>query len=403
VRALGLLLAGTVVAFALLYATPGGALAPYLDDPHATPLQIAQLHSELGPGRPAYAQYVAWLVRVLRGDLGWSTSNHETVVRAIGEYLPATLELWCFALLAAVLLGILLGVARARAKPPLLSASVTALELLARSLPIFVFGLGLQLLSIFMPLPGGAGQQAFGSGDWLRRLVLPVIVLGVPFGAWSGTVFQHYFRRTNDVPSTFARACLAPFATTVCRIGPALLAATFITEPLFAWPGAGRAFLNAYGQGDFGAVAGFLIAYCAVIVLMQLAADAMLAANRAPQAARIGSQRNSNEWWRSLFSNPLTACGIVLCLALAIAALAAPLLAPLDPNSIDLAHWQGYPLAPGAADHVLGHRRERARLAFPPAVRAANVPRDHDRRSDRGNGDWRDRRARGEAVAVVRW
>jgi peptide/nickel transport system permease protein len=37
-----------------------------------------------------------------------------------------------------------------------------------------------------------------------------------------------------------------------------------------------------------------------------------------------------------------------------LVALLAPLIAPMDPNLIDNVNWQGYPLAPGIAHHLLG-------------------------------------------------
>jgi peptide/nickel transport system permease protein len=55
---------------------------------------------------------------------------------------------------------------------------------------------------------------------------------------------------------------------------------------------------------------------------------------------------------RSLSAIAIAGCAILLVTVLA--AVAAPLLAPVGPSYIDQAHWMGYPLAPGTAGHVLG-------------------------------------------------
>jgi peptide/nickel transport system permease protein len=58
--------------------------------------------------------------------------------------------------------------------------------------------------------------------------------------------------------------------------------------------------------------------------------------------------------WKRLRRHKLAiAGGVVLCVITAIA-IFAKLLAPADPNYIDQVHWQGYPLAPGIAGHLLG-------------------------------------------------
>jgi peptide/nickel transport system permease protein len=58
--------------------------------------------------------------------------------------------------------------------------------------------------------------------------------------------------------------------------------------------------------------------------------------------------------WKRLRRHKLAiAGGFVLCV-ITLIAIFAKLLAPADPNYIDQVHWQGYPLAPGIAGHLLG-------------------------------------------------
>lgn len=58
--------------------------------------------------------------------------------------------------------------------------------------------------------------------------------------------------------------------------------------------------------------------------------------------------------WKRFRKHKLAFVGAIVILAIALVAIFAKLLAPWDPNYIDQAHWSGYPLAPGAAGHLLG-------------------------------------------------
>ena len=93
IQAIPLLLLISVILFYILHNAPGGPLAPYLQNPHITQADITRLKHNFGLDRPVYVQYFAWLGKVLRGDLGYSTSNSEPVLTAILERLPATLLL----------------------------------------------------------------------------------------------------------------------------------------------------------------------------------------------------------------------------------------------------------------------------------------------------------------------
>ncbi|HTW85148.1 MAG TPA: oligopeptide ABC transporter permease [Candidatus Sulfotelmatobacter sp.] len=63
---------------------------------------------------------------------------------------------------------------------------------------------------------------------------------------------------------------------------------------------------------------------------------------------------SKNTVWRRFRRHKVALAGIVVLALLALIAIFAKLLAPQDPNYIDQVHWQGYPLAPGVAGHILG-------------------------------------------------
>lgn len=58
--------------------------------------------------------------------------------------------------------------------------------------------------------------------------------------------------------------------------------------------------------------------------------------------------------WKRFRKHRLALVGAVVIILIALVAIFAKFLAPADPNYIDQVNWQGTPLAPGVAHHVLG-------------------------------------------------
>ena len=106
-QSIPLLLLISIILFLITTNAPGGALAPYLANPHITPADIVRLKHNLGLDQPVPIQYLKWLWHILSsGDLGWSTSNSEPVVQAILDRAVATLELTISAFVIALSLGL---------------------------------------------------------------------------------------------------------------------------------------------------------------------------------------------------------------------------------------------------------------------------------------------------------
>ena len=292
---------------------------------------------------------------VLHVDLGWSPSSSQPVAQAIVERLPATIELAAFALLTTVVLGAIAGFVRARTRPQVLRGALALLQLAVRAVPVVVLATFLQLFLVFrtsMPLAGMTSGTAFGLRDHLTHLIAPVLCLAVPFGAWSSLLFHDFFRARGNASRTRARSVIAPVAATAALVGPALLSATLLIEPRFAWPGVARLLDNGLSQIDLALVAVCLLTYSAGVVLLKLCAAF------SPSSSDLSSLRDSGSP-RNLASRParisvITIVALVVLVGAALGAVGASLISAFDPNFIDQAHWQGYPLAPGIGGHVLG-------------------------------------------------
>src|SRR5579864_1478260 len=91
-QALILLVLVTIVAFAVVRLTPGDPVVLMLGD-EATPARVAEVRASLGLDRPLADQYLRYVGRLLRGDLGESLRAQQPVAAYVGQRVPATAEL----------------------------------------------------------------------------------------------------------------------------------------------------------------------------------------------------------------------------------------------------------------------------------------------------------------------
>jgi peptide/nickel transport system permease protein len=304
-QAIPLLILISLILFIILNNAPGGALAPYLQNPHITPADIVRLKHNLGLDRPLPYRYVVWLGQVVRGDLGYSTSNSEPVFQAILERLPATLELQVSAFIVALALGLSAGIFAAVRPYSLSDYVITTLAFFGQSMPIFWFALMLQLLfavhglqmfgyEIRLPSAGISTYDTFNLGDRLQHLILPTIVLALlQLALYSRfmrssmlEVIKTDYMRTASAKGLDRRTvlfkhglknALIPIVTVVALALPGLLGGAVVTETIFAWPGSGRMFFNALGQSDISLLMGYLCILAFLVVFSNLLADVMYA------------------------------------------------------------------------------------------------------------------------------
>jgi len=302
-QSIPLLLLISMILFLILDKAPGGPLAPYLQNPHITPADIARLKHNLGLDQPLPVRYVKWLGQVLRGDLGYSTSNSEPVLQAMLERLPATLELMGASTLIAIVVGIGAGIFSAVRPYTFADYFITTFAFFGQSMPVFWLALMMQLAFAVhgIPLPFGYQIQlpsagladnvdSFSLGDRLSHLILPAVVLSV----LSLALYSRFMRSSmlevtqTDYMRTAAAKGLAPrtiifkhglknalipVVTVIALSLPGLIAGAVVTETIFSWPGMGRLFINALQQEDIALLMGYLCVIAFLVVLFNLLAD----------------------------------------------------------------------------------------------------------------------------------
>jgi len=291
-QAVPLLLVVSALVFALIHAAPGGPLALYLDNPNVRPADVERLRRAMGLDRPLAEQYLAWLGAFARGDWGYSFADGRPVRDRILERLPATLELIGTSLVVAVPVSLALGTLAAvrRAADRVATAGAVA----ALSLPVFWFGLVLQLVFAtalgWLPSSGRSTFGGAGLGDRVAHVILPATVLVVAHAAaWSRYV-RGGLREALAAPFVDAarargvgerrvvlrhamRHALRPFVAVVLLDASIMASGAVVTESVFAWPGVGSLFTEALARRDYTVLMAFLMCGSAAVVLLGVVAD----------------------------------------------------------------------------------------------------------------------------------
>lgn len=289
-RFLGLLPALFVIitlSFFLVRLAPGG---PF-DQERALPPQVrANLDRVYGLDQPLALQYVHYLSRLARGDLGPSFKLRDfSVSELIAAGLPVSATLGALALLLAVLLGIPLGVAAASWHGRAADFGIGGFVALAVALPSFVSGPLLALLfGLYLHwLPVGGWEE--GSP---RYLILPVLTLGLPVAAYVARLTRGGLLevlRSNHIRTARARGlgearillrhALRPaLLPVVSYLGPAaafVVTGSLVVETVFGLPGTGRYLVQGAINRDYTLVMGMIIVYGVLTLLLNFAADVL--------------------------------------------------------------------------------------------------------------------------------
>jgi peptide/nickel transport system permease protein len=283
-------------------------LFQYVGDPvvfllgqDARPDQIRQLRIDLGLDQPFFVQFWHFLVNAAQGEFGLSLRQGAKVSRLIGERFPATLELSLVAAVAAVLVGIPMGVYAALRRGNFLSQVFLTISLLGVSLPTFL--IGILLILLFAVLLGWF--PSFGRGNVVRlgwwstglltadgwhHIVLPAVTLAI----FQLTLIMRLVRsemlevlRTDYIKFARARGLsdraihfghalkntLVPVMTIIGLQLGTLIAFSIITETVFQWPGMGLLFIQAVTFADIPVMAAYLCLIALIFVVINLVVD----------------------------------------------------------------------------------------------------------------------------------
>lgn len=275
----------SLVVFLMLHAVPGDPAIIFAGDKNVTPEQLAFVRREMGLDRPIVVQYLDYVTRIFRWNLGRSLHSRIPVTMEIGTRISSSAELAVAAFALAVTLGIVLGVISALWRATWIDVAAMSFAITGVSMPIF--WLAQMLIFVFaihlgwFPVTGAGG---------LSRLFLPALALGLISSATLARLVRSSVLEVLALPYvTTARSkglaemkilarhvmknAFIPIITVMGLQFGTLLSGAVITETVFARPGMGKLLIDAILIKDFPVIQAVVLFVSLIYVLVNLLVD----------------------------------------------------------------------------------------------------------------------------------
>jgi len=283
-QAIPVLFAVITATFFLIRKAPGG---PFDAEKPVIPAVKRALEAKYNLDLPVWQQYTQYLGDLLKGDMGPSFKYpgwdvHDLIISG----LPTTAELAFYALLVALIIGIMAGVIAALKPNTAQDYIPMSVAMIGICMPTFLLGPLLVLVFGFwlewLPVTGW--------GDLPGDKILPSITLGAAYAAYVArltrggmleVMSQDYIRtaRAKGLPERvviFKHGLRGGLIPTIAFLGPAfagLLSGSFVVETIFQIPGLGRFYVQAAFNRDYTMILGTTIFLSTLIIVFNLLSD----------------------------------------------------------------------------------------------------------------------------------
>jgi len=281
-----------LITFLLIHLTPGDPAAVVAGD-NATQEAIEAVRHRLGLDQPFLLQFWHWLHGVLTGDLGTSFTSGRPVLSLIFDRLPITLSLTAGSTLIGLGISVPLGVFAAIRRGSWMDRATIFTTSLGIAAPEFFIGL---LLVLVVALELGwlpaTGYIPFSEDplEWLLRLVLPSLTLGVGVaaelarqvrGAMIDVLARDYIQTARAKGlSTLSiiikhglKNAAIPVVTVLGLQIRRLLGGAVIVEQIFAMNGVGSLAVRAVFLRDLPVLLGVALITAIIVLLVNLIVD----------------------------------------------------------------------------------------------------------------------------------
>jgi peptide/nickel transport system permease protein len=288
----------TVVVFMLVRFIPGGVIDQLVgqseqvevEDPEVVEARIRHL---LGLDMPIHVQYVNWLSKIVRGDLGTSLWAQQSITEEMLHRLPVSLEIGVVAAITALIFAIPIGIYSAVRQDTWGDYAGRSIAIIAICLPSFWMG------TMVMVYPSiwwkwSPAMEYIPLTENLAGNLLQFIVPGFIMGMlMSGSIMrmtrtmmlevlkQDYIRtawakglneRTVIVRHALRNA-LMPVVTMVGVFFPVMIGGSVVLEQIFSLPGVGRYLIEALNKRDYPVISGINLVLASVTLAVNLVVD----------------------------------------------------------------------------------------------------------------------------------
>lgn len=247
---------------------------------------IDAAREELGLDKPFIVQYVTWLGKLARGDMGFSYVSRKPVFSTFVSKLPATLLLAVVSILLTVIVSIPLGIWSAVNQNRAADYVIRTASFVGNSLPNFFVSLLLMYffairLNWFPVISRDVSLQSVAlpsitlaiamSAKYLRQVratVLDELSKDYVLGAKArGVKFQ------TTMMKSVMKASLVTIITLLTLSIGSLLGGTAIVESIFMWDGVGKMAVDAINMRDYPIIQAYVMWMAIIYVLVNLITD----------------------------------------------------------------------------------------------------------------------------------
>ncbi|WP_071459148.1 oligopeptide ABC transporter permease [Bacillus massilinigeriensis] len=269
--------------FFLMKIIPG---TPFASANKLSPQQVEIMKAKYGLDKPVPVQYVTYLGKLAKGDLGISFQfNNTPVTDLMIKRLGPSAQLGFQAVFFGTIVGLLLGVFAALRQNTWVDYGATFLAVLGKSIPNFVFA---GLMQYYIGVKLGLLPVLFWKG--FEYTIMPTIALSMfPIAIAARFMRTEMIEVLGTDYITLAKAkgasffeiafkhalrnALIPLITVLGPLTISLMTGSLVIEQIFAIPGLGEQFVKAVNVNDYPVIMGTTLLFAFLFVVVILIVD----------------------------------------------------------------------------------------------------------------------------------
>jgi len=251
----------------------------------ATLADVEMVRKELGLDKPIVEQYVTYMKKLFKGDMGNSLKTNRPVSEEIGERFMPTFWLTVWSMVWAVIVGLVIGVISATKRNKWQDYLGMFGAVSGLSLPSF--WLGLMLIQLFAVTLGWLPTG--GMESW-KSYILPAFTLGTGVAAVVARftrsslmdVLKEDYIRTgrskglserNVTWGHGLRNAMIPVVTMTGLQFGFLLGGSVVIETVFSWPGLGKLLIDSVAYRDYPVIQAEMMIFALEFIVINLIVD----------------------------------------------------------------------------------------------------------------------------------
>ncbi len=281
------LLGITFLVFGLLFIAPLDAVSVRLSAGGVAvdPAVAQAMRMEMGLDKPFLTQYIHWLGNLLRGDLGKSLINDESVSSMLLKALPYTIKMAGLSMVLTLLISVPLGIYMAAKKNSVFDYGARLISFVVNAVPNFIIGLGLLYLFSYywgiIPVLSTSRPVGIVLPSLTLTLVMSSRYIRQIRAATLEELSKDYViglrarglkESTILYKNVLKNVMMVVLTLTGVSIG-SLLGGTVVVETIFNWPGLGDLIMDAITKRDYPVVQAVVVWMSFIFLTVTLITD----------------------------------------------------------------------------------------------------------------------------------